>query len=183
MMWIVAASIALITGFGMAVALTPRRVEYVEHTDINANPQSVYNAVRRQETLMQWSAWPAETGSDCRVEGADGVVGAQLVYLDKRGRVFGRQEVLSLEENRLVSLSVESKGPPQATRLTILLTPIDEGRTRALLHFENRIAPPFHLILRLAGVVRWTREMHAKDLAGLKRWCETAQPTARADAT
>ena len=171
MMWIVAASIALISGFGMAVALTPRRVEYVEHTDINANPQSVYNAVRRQETLMQWSAWPAETGSDCRVEGA------------KRGRVFGRQEVLSLEENRLVSLSVESKGPPQATRLTILLTPLDEGRTRALLHFENRLAPPFHLILRLAGVVRWTREMHVKDLAGLKRWCETAQPTARTDAT
>jgi hypothetical protein len=47
--------------------------------------------------------------------------------------------------------------------------PLFPDRARVVLQFRNEIALPFNVVLRLAGIVRWTREMHRKDLDGLKR--------------
>ncbi|MEM1106762.1 MAG: hypothetical protein AAGH87_10260 [Pseudomonadota bacterium] len=35
--------------------------------------------------------------------------------------------------------------------------------------------PPFHVALRLFGVVGWTRAMHMKDLDGLRRFVEKGE--------
>lgn len=42
----------------------------------------------------------------------------------------------------------------------------------ALQLYDNTLARPFNVILRLTGIVRWTRSMHVKDLQGLKRYSE-----------
>lgn len=55
--------------------------------------------------------------------------------------------------------------------------PLAPGRTRVHAHFDNAIRRPFNLILRVAGIVRWTRAMHRKDLAGLKRYAEPPHRT------
>ncbi|MEL7311547.1 MAG: SRPBCC family protein [Pseudomonadota bacterium] len=172
MNWIIWLIFAVSVGLIVAVLVTPRVVEYVEAIEINATASSVYDATRFQADLMQWSAWPTTTGSQCRVENTDGEVGAQTVFLDKKGRRFGYQEVTRLEENRVVEFKLESKGPPHVPRLRVLFVPIRDDRTEVIMHFENAISAPFHLFLRLFGVVNWTREMHKKDLNGLKRFCE-----------
>jgi hypothetical protein len=41
--------------------------------------------------------------------------------------------------------------------------------------FRNDILPPFNLIQRLIGIVKWTREMHRRDLDGLKRYIEQGE--------
>lgn len=174
-MFTVAVLLGLAIAFALPLILTPRIVEYVETIDIKAPTQEVYDAIRKQRDLMRWSAWPTETGSNCTAEGPDGEVGAQTVFLDQKGRRFGFQEVTHLEHASRVSFKLESKGPPHVPTMDFYLTGSAEGSTKVLLHFRNTISPPFHVVLRLAGVVRWTRDMHKRDLDGLKRFIEQSQ--------
>lgn len=168
---------ALGLGFVIAAGITPRIVEYVETQTIDAPVGNVYDAIRFQRDLMRWSAWPSTTGTDCRVENSDGEIGARTVFLDKKGRQFGFQEVTRLERDRGIEFTLESKGPPHKPTLNLYLAPLEDKRTQVILHFVNDISPPFHVFLRSFGVVRWTRDMHRKDLDGLKRFCEPPHET------
>lgn len=165
---------------GLAVigtAVTSRRVHYTEEAVIEAPVNAIYNHIRLQERLMRWSAWPSETGSTCSCEGVDGKIGARTVFFDKKGQRFGHQEIIGLEPNRRVELSVKSKGPPQRAVIAFELEPLSLDRTRVVLRFTNAIARPFNVIMRVAGIVRWTRAMHVKDLDGLKRYAEPPHRT------
>ncbi|MEM9008517.1 MAG: hypothetical protein AAGE59_34030, partial [Cyanobacteria bacterium P01_F01_bin.86] len=46
----------------------PNLVRYSEKIVVNAPVEQVYDNIRWQERLMQWSAWPEATGSTCSVE-------------------------------------------------------------------------------------------------------------------
>jgi uncharacterized protein YndB with AHSA1/START domain len=160
----------------LAVLLVPRKVEYTESITVAASVADIYDAVRMQEALMQWSAWPSTTGSTCSTENADGRTGARTVYFSK-GKRFGYQEVTHLVPNRRVDIALFSAGPPQKPRMSFVLTPLDAGRTRVDFQWHNELPRPFNLLLRLFGIVRWTRQMHVKDLDGLKRYCEPPHRT------
>lgn len=172
MIWIAAIVVGLLAGLILAMFLTPRVVEYTETIDVAAPVERVYDATRMQADLMRWSAWPSITGSTCSVSGTDGKVGARTVFLGKDGKPFGHQEITALTEQLSVTFSLTSKGPPQKPELTFYFVSLGPDRSRVLLHFRNRLAPPFHVLLRLFGIVDWTRSMHLKDLDGLKRFCE-----------
>lgn len=159
---------ALVGGAGLlATFVTPKHVRYKESIDIDASAQDLYDHLRYQERLMRWSAWPSETGSACACEGEDGTVGARTVFYTKAGERFGHQEVVALEPGRRVEFTLVSKGPPHKPRLVFELQPLSPSRTRVVLHFDNGIMRPFNLLQRVLGIVRWTREMHRKDLQGL----------------
>ncbi|MEM6903376.1 MAG: SRPBCC family protein [Pseudomonadota bacterium] len=172
-------TVGLLLAMLLTMLLTPRVVEYVETVEINGSPKQIYDAIRHQSQLMQWSAWPSETGSSCQVAGEDGVIGAQTVFFDKKGRRFGHQTVEALTAPSFVEFSLESKGPPHTPILAFHVVPnlaeAGADHCTVVLHFRNAIMPPFHVLLRLLGVVRWTREMHLKDLDGLKRYVEKSE--------
>lgn len=180
MSWLFAGGAILGAG-ALTTFLTPGRVRYTETTDIDASASSLYDHIRLQERLMSWSAWPSETGSTCACEGTDGTVGARTVFFGKDGKKFGHQEVTALEPNRRVTMVLEGKGPPHWPVLVFELEPLSPTRTRVHLHFDNKIMRPFNLILRVAGIVRWTREMHVKDLHGLKQYAEPPHKTYAGD--
>ena len=46
-----------------------------------------------------------------------------------------------------------------------------------MLTFDNLIMPLFNVILRVAGVVQWTRKMHLKDSQGLKDYSQSPHRT------
>lgn len=176
MSWLLITTAAF-AGSASAVFATPARVRYTESIDIAASAEKLFDYIRYQEHLMRWSAWPSETGSSCVCEGADGEVGARTVFFTRKGDRFGYQEVTALEKDRRVELILKSKGPPQRPKLVFELVPISPERTSVLLHFDNMINRPFNLIMRIAGIVRWTRGMHVKDLDGLKRYAEPPHRT------
>lgn len=152
--------------------VVPRRVRYQESTIVEAPSDFVYDNIRLQTRLMQWSAWPTTTGSDCRCEGADGEIGARTVFLSKDGRPFGHQVVTGLVPGSRVDLELTSKGPPQTPTLSFLVEPHGPTTSQVTIDFQNNIRRPFNVLLHLAGIVRWTRKMHVKDLEGLKRFSE-----------
>lgn len=120
---------------------------------------------------MDWSGWPTETGSTCSCENTDGEVGARAVFFSK-GKRFGHQEITRLVDGRTAELALTSKGPPQKPLLRFDFNPLTESRTEVRLSFDNTLVRPFNVILRVAGIVKWTRAMHVKDLQGLKRYSE-----------
>ena len=162
-------------------ALAPTKVEYTEEITVNAPVGDVYDDIRLQEHLMRWSAWPKETKSTCTVEGPDGQTGTKTVFFTKGKRV-GHQEVVSLKENEEVVLTLVGPGPPHKPKLTFALRAEGEGRTRVLAHFVNKLPRPFNAIWKFAGLTKWTRQMHTKDLAGLKAFSEPPHRDMNGDA-
>ena len=167
-LYIVLGLVALIA---LLSALAPTRVEYTEEITVGAPVEQVYDDIRLQEHLMRWSAWPKETKSTCTVEGADGETGTKTVFFTKGKRV-GHQEVVRLKENEEVVLKLVGPGPPHKPKLTFELRSLGDRRTRVLAHFINELPRPFNAIWKFAGLTKWTREMHRKDLAGLKAFSE-----------
>jgi hypothetical protein len=155
---------ALTAGLGLIglAYLFPRHVRYSEEVEISASAAQLYDHIRLQLRLMRWSAWPSETGSACTCEGVDGEVGARTVFFTKAGKRFGHQEVTALEPGKRVTLRLTGQGPPQDPVLTFHLEDLAEDRTRVRLEFDNTITRPFNVVLRLAGVTRWTRAMHRR---------------------
>lgn len=174
-------TILVATGIGFLVALLilvfklPTKIQYVEEIQVNAPVRKVYDAVRFQEQLMDWSAWPSETNSQCAVKNLDGKIGAQTVYLQK-GKQFGYQEVTELIKNEKVSFYLTSKAPfEQDTKMHFYLRPINENQTNVFLYFDNTLKRPSHVFPHIFGIVNWTHKMHLKDLAGLKNYVEKGQ--------
>lgn len=162
---------ALVLLICLLSALSPTRVAYTEEILIDAPVRDVYDDIRLQEHLMRWSAWPQETKSTCSVEGTDGEVGARTAFFTKGKRV-GHQEIVRLKEDQEVELVLFGPGPPHRPRLTFELRVIDERTTQVLAHFVNELPRPFNAIWKFAGLTKWTRSMHRKDLAGLKAFSE-----------
>jgi hypothetical protein len=155
----------------LIVLLIPTKVQYTESVIIDASASDLYDNTRLQERLMEWSSWPSETKSTCSLENLDGVLGARTVFFSK-GQRFGYQEVTNLVEGQSVELKLESKGPPQNPVLRFDFIPLGDKRTEVKLVFNNTLSRPFNVILRIAGIVRWTRKLHLKDLQGLKKYSE-----------
>jgi len=156
-------------------ALSPVRVAYTEHIDIEAPVADVFDDIRLQERLMRWSAWPSETGSQCAVDpgpnGADGTEGARTVFVS-RGRPAGHQVITRIVDQREVAMTLVGPGPPHRPSMRFELEPLGPGRCRVHLHFVNELPRPFNALWNFGGLTRWTRSMHRKDLAGLKAFSE-----------
>ncbi len=168
---LIAASV--VTLIVLAAFAVPNRVEYTEEISVDDEVSAVYDRIRFQRDLMLWSAWPSTTGSTCSVEGNDGQVGARTVFFNKKGERFGYQEVMSTRENEYVDFELfGGGGPPHKATMRFQLIPEGPKRTRVKLHFVNTIQRPFPIPVQLAGFVKWTREMHVKDLNGLKHYSE-----------
>ena len=75
--------ISLVVLLLVLVVFLPNVVRYSEKIVVNAPVKQVYDNIRWQERLMQWSAWPEATGSTCSVENTDGSVGARTVFFNE----------------------------------------------------------------------------------------------------
>lgn len=181
MLSILTTTAAVIGGLTLIIillsALSPARIEYEETITIAAPLDQIYNDIRFQDRLMRWSAWPKETKSKCAVdtthtiEGEDGTVGTRTVFFSK-GKAIGFQEIQSIKPNHSVSFTLEGAGPPHFPTMTFKLRPLGSKETEVMLSFINRMPPPFNLIWNFAGMSKWTRRMHVKDLQGLKAFSE-----------
>ena len=154
------------------VIFLPNVVRYSEQIIVNAPIKQVYDNIRLQADLMQWSAWPEATGSTCSVENIDGTVGARTVFFSK-GKRFGHQEIIDLEPNHKVSMTLVNDGPLKHTPyLDFDLRTISDSQTEVTLQFVNTYQRPFQVPAKLLGIVKWTRELQIKDLEGLKTYSE-----------
>jgi len=172
-MKIVLIGLLLLVGLGFGVVIfLPNTVRYSEKIIVNAPIDQVYDNIRFQERLMLWSAWPEATGSTCSLENADGRVGARTVFFNK-GQRFGHQEIIRLDPNSKVSMTLVNSGPLKHTPyLDFDLHALSKDQTEVTLKFVNTYQKPFQVPAKLLGIVKWTRDLQIKDLEGLKNYSE-----------
>lgn len=169
---ILAGVISLVVLLFVLVVFLPNVVQYSEKIVVNAPVEQVYDNIRWQERLMQWSAWPEATGSTCSVENTDGSVGARTVFFNEEKR-FGHQEIIDLTPNQKVSLTLVNSGPlKHLPYLDFNLCALSETQTEVTLNFVNTYQKPFQVPAKLLGIVKWTRALQIKDLEGLKIYSE-----------
>jgi len=158
-------------------AVSPSVVTYGEEILIESPIHQVYDDIRIQKRLMRWSAWPKATKSTCAVDlsfaskSEDGQVGVRTVFFSK-GKRIGHQEIVELTRDSEVVMTLVGPGPPHKPKIAFKLFDEGRNRTRVLLEFTNILPRPFNAIWRFAGLSKWTRTMHVKDLEGLKAFCE-----------
>ncbi|MEM1238277.1 MAG: SRPBCC domain-containing protein [Cyanobacteria bacterium P01_H01_bin.26] len=156
----------------MVVVFVPNVIRYSEKIVVDAPIKRVYDNIRLQEDLMQWSAWPEATGSTCSVENSDGSVGARTVFFND-GKRFGHQEIIALIPNTKVSMTLVDSGPlKHIPYLDFDLRALSDTQTEVTLKFFNTYQRPFHVPARLFGVVKFVRELQIRDLEGLKVYSE-----------
>ncbi len=158
----------------LLIRMLPDKVQYIETISIDKPPRTVYDAIRYQEQLMEWSAWPKETKSDCAVENIDGEIGAQTIYLNKKGKKFGYQEVTNLIQDQQIDFYLKSFVAPfeKEVRLTFILRTLTENQTEVIMWFDETLRKPHFLIAYFGGILKWIHKMHLKDLAYLKAYAE-----------
>ncbi|MEM1216875.1 MAG: SRPBCC domain-containing protein, partial [Bacteroidota bacterium] len=154
----------------------PKKVQYIETITIDAPIDKVYDAIRYQEQLMEWSAWLAETNSLCKVNNEDGVVGAQTIYMNQKGKQFGYQEITKLVKDEKVSFFLKSFVAPfeEEVKMDFILKRLTSDQTEVSLWFDETLKKPAFLIAYFGGIIKWVHRMHLKDLAGLKKYAEAA---------
>ncbi|PRX56279.1 SRPBCC domain-containing protein [Flagellimonas meridianipacifica] len=165
----------LLTATIVLIIVLPKKVQYIETINVNATVEKVYDAIRYQERLMNWSAWPSETNSLCAVKNVDGQIGAQTVFLNRKGKQFGYQEITHLVPNEKVSFFLKSDVVPfeEDVRLHFILKPLHGQHTQVNLWFDETLKKPQFLIAYIGGITKWVHKMHLKDLAGLKKFVES----------
>jgi len=165
--------IGMVVALIILVMVLPDKVQYIETITVAAPVSKVYDAIRFQEQLMAWSAWPIETNSQCFVKNTDGIVGAQTVY-SKNGKEFGYQEITDLVENEKVSFFLKSYVAPfeKDVRLSFVLKELPNHQTEINLWFKEYLKKPHFLIAYFGGILNWVHGMHLKDLANLKKFVE-----------
>ncbi|MEO1485023.1 MAG: SRPBCC domain-containing protein [Bacteroidota bacterium] len=170
----ISAFIFLLILISLLIILLPDKVQYIESIKVNAPVDVVYDAIRFQEHLMRWSAWPEETNSLCAVKNVDGQIGAQTIFMDKKQKQFGYQEVTTLVENEKIGFFLKSFVAPfeKDVRLDFILKEITEDVTEVNLWFNETLRKPHFLIAYFGGILKWVHKMHLKDLAGLKKYVE-----------
>ncbi|MBV6647406.1 MAG: hypothetical protein KI790_18250 [Cyclobacteriaceae bacterium] len=164
----------LLVALFLLIKMLPDKVQYIETVIIKKSARKIYDAIRYQEQLMQWSAWPKETKSDCIVENTDGQIGVQTVYLNKKGKKFGYQEITKLIENEQIDFYLKSFVAPfeKDVRLTFILREHSENETLVVMWFDEKLRKPHFLIAYFGGILKWVHRMHLKDLAYLKEYVE-----------
>ncbi|MEM9671540.1 MAG: hypothetical protein AAF992_03050, partial [Bacteroidota bacterium] len=127
---LIATGVGIITAIVLLIIFLPNRIQYIETITVQAPISKVYDAIRFQEQLMDWSAWPTETKSNCLVKNTDGIIGAQTVY-SKNGKEFGYQEVTGLTKNEKVDFYLKSYVAPfeDDVRLSFILKELPDKHT------------------------------------------------------
>ena len=174
---------AILIGLGLCLVLTllllvyflPKKVQYIESILVEAPSDKVYDAVRFQTQLMEWSAWPKETKSTCEVQNEDGAIGAQTIYMNLKGKKFGYQEVTGLTKNEKVTFYLKSFIAPfeDDVRMTFYFREVTPKQTEVQLFFDETLKKPQFLIAYFGGVIKWVHSMHLKDLNYLKNYVES----------
>ena len=172
---LISSAIGLVIALILLVIFLPDRVQYIETITVQAPVAKVYDAIRFQEQLMAWSAWPSETKSQCFVKNVDGIVDAQTVY-SQNGKEFGYQEITHLTKNEKVTFFLKSYVAPfeKDVRLSFILKELPNNETEINMWFTELLKKPHFLIAYFGGILKWVHSMHLKDLAGLKKYVESA---------
>jgi hypothetical protein len=152
-------------------------MRWTESIYVSAGPEVVLEAVRDQNVLMEWSAWPEATGYTCAVEGDGRSVGSEIVFRNADGVEQGRQRIVAVGDG-VVRNQMRNRGPRGRWVEPSVDFRVERDGEGSRVHLDFEVEPPVPRILRpLANwyLTRSIRPVHVEDLVRLKALVETGQ--------
>jgi uncharacterized protein YndB with AHSA1/START domain len=146
-----------------------------ESIDVADAPEKVFEAIRDQNILMEWSAWPEATGYTCAVEGDGRSVGSEIVFRSRDGVEQGRQRITAVEA-ATVRNKMRNRGPRGAWIEPTVDFTVESQGDGTIVHLDFEVIPPVPRLLRPIAdryLRRTVRPLHIEDLRRLKALVET----------
>jgi hypothetical protein len=113
---IIGIALAAFVGFGLVKANELKSIQIVKTITIKGSKESVFDMVRYLNNFPKWSPFLAQDPSQkYEVRGNDGMVGAQYHWDGNKGKDIGYQEIVQIEEYRLVKMKCDIQKPFVAT--------------------------------------------------------------------
>jgi carbon monoxide dehydrogenase subunit G len=154
-------------------------VRWTESIFIEQTPERVLDAIRDQNVLMRWSAWPEATGYTCAVEGDGRSVGSEIVFRSADGTVQGRQRITAIESSA-VRNTMRNRGPRGTWVEPTVDFRVEAQGAGTMVHLDFDVTPPVPRLLHPVAnryLARSIRPLHVEDLRRLKALVETSGAT------
>lgn len=144
---------------------------------IEAPPETVYAIVSDFNQFNSWSPWyENDPNADYTISPSGTGVGATFSWASEvPGVGSGSQQIIALEENRLVEIKLDFGPDGQATS-SYALESLPDGSTRVTWGFDTDFG--YDLIGRYLGLVfdKWIGQDYEKGLAKLRQLVESTTP-------
>jgi uncharacterized protein YndB with AHSA1/START domain len=150
-------------------------MRWTESVFVAQTPEKVFEAIRDQNVLMQWSAWPEATGYTCAVEGDGRAVGSEIVFRSSDGIEQGRQRMTAVEPG-IVRNTMRNRGPGGTWVEPNVDFRVEPQGGGCLVHLDFDVTPPVPRFLHPIAnryLTRSIRPLHVEDLRRLKELVES----------
>jgi hypothetical protein len=108
--------VGVVLGYGFYKAQGLKNIQIVKEVTVQGSPQEVFDMVKYLNNFPKWSPFLAEDPSQkVEVKGTDGTVGAQYHWAGNKGKDLGYQEIVGIENEKMVKMKCNIQKPFVAT--------------------------------------------------------------------
>jgi hypothetical protein len=112
---IIGLALVAFIGFGLVKANQLKTIQIVKTVKINGPIDEVFDMVKYLGNFPKWSPFLAQDPSQKYfVKGTDGAVGAQYHWDGNKGKDLGHQEIVKIENHKMVGMKCDIKKPFEA---------------------------------------------------------------------
>lgn len=109
---IIGFAIVAFIGWGLVKAHGLKSIQIVKTVTIKGSSKEVFDMVRYLKNFPKWSPFLAQDPSQkYEIKGTDGMVGAQYHWEGNGGKDLGFQEIVKIEDLRLISMKCDIQKP------------------------------------------------------------------------
>ena len=171
--WVVFGLVIVAGLAGLLIWRAPRRYATSAEIGIDAQQDTIFDAVSHPTAQLAWSTWANDAGPSWSLAGTEGEPGARIEFRDRQGALSGEQRLVEAHMPKLVRYRLTLRSPQRlAATVTYEIQGQGSGRCRVTLHIAEETPRPANLTALLLRRAERRQRQAMTDLAALKRYCE-----------
>ena len=171
--WVVFGLVIVAGLAGLLIWRAPRRYATSAEIGIDAQQDTVFDAISHPTAQPAWSTWAEDAGLSWSLAGTEGEPGVRIEFRDRQGALSGEQLLVEARMPKLVRYRLALQSPQRlAETVTYEILAQGSGRSRVTLHIAEETPRPANLTALLLRRAERRQRQAMADLAALKRYCE-----------
>ncbi|MCB1485407.1 MAG: SRPBCC family protein [Hyphomicrobiaceae bacterium] len=166
--WLAAALVAILTAFGIYIALQPSQYTITREAHINAPPEAVFAQVNDYHNWQQWSPW-AKLDPDAKstFDGAPSGQGAVFGWAGNSDVGEGKMTITDSKPNERIAMRLEFVKPMPGTSQTVFTFAPDGDGTRMTWTMSGESSFAGRIVCAFVDMDKMVGSMFEKGMANL----------------